>query len=350
MENIFNKFEMNINKFEMRFFNLFKSSRNQSIKQEQHDDLIDIDLKKSIYLYNKSKARNEILYFLKHSKKNIPEVYLSIKEQVLTKMKGVESNLDLEKEESYPDIIFNLNSEEEEIKEDNRPRFAKVEKEDLQKKDSFPYIRFKLKSEEKEIIEYCKPNLDKAKKKDLSKKFKENKKIIKAIELNEQSVYDYLYEYELPKITRLVVKNSGNIESAEDIFQEALLIIYEKIFQNDLKLMCSFSTYLYSISRILWLEKLRSKDKNIVLIDSYDFVEIKLTEIENDDLPDEYERVCKVIEQLGKSCQELLEYFYFQKKNWNEIADLLGYSNAGSAKNQKYKCIEKIKSELAIEK
>jgi len=34
--------------------------------------------------------------------------------------------------------------------------------------------------------------------------------------------------------------------------------------------------------------------------------------------------------------------------NWEEIAELLGYASAGSARIQKYKCLERIRKQLAL--
>jgi RNA polymerase sigma factor (sigma-70 family) len=170
--------------------------------------------------------------------------------------------------------------------------------------------------------------------------------IINLLKRNDQSVFEYLYEYELPKIVRLVIKNSGNIESAEDIFQEALLILYEKVCKNELNLTCSFSTYLYSVSRILWLEQLRLKDNNLVLFEDYEFIKVDSLIEDSITVPEDYENVKSIIINLGKSCQDLLEYYYFRKMDWKEIAQKLGYSNEGSARNQKYKCIQRIKKEL----
>lgn len=84
-----------------------------------------------------------------------------------------------------------------------------------------------------------------------------NDKIINGILSGDQRVFNDLYEYEFPKVVRLITKNSGNIDSAKDIFQDALVILIEKVNRMELDLTCSVETYLYSICRILWLEQLR---------------------------------------------------------------------------------------------
>ena len=48
-------------------------------------------------------------------------------------------------------------------------------------------------------------------------------------------------------------------------------------------------------------------------------------------------------DQLGEPCHELLEQFYFHRKSMDEICATMGYKNPESAKNQKYKCMERLR-------
>jgi hypothetical protein len=51
----------------------------------------------------------------------------------------------------------------------------------------------------------------------------------------------------------------------------------------------------------------------------------------------------KAILGLGEPCKTLLEAFYVQKKNMQEIASAFGYTNAENAKTQKYKCLLRLR-------
>jgi len=57
--------------------------------------------------------------------------------------------------------------------------------------------------------------------------------------------------------------------------------------------------------------------------------------------------VAGILEKMGDPCKALLESFYFNQLSWEAIAEKFGYSNAASARNQKYKCLERIRKELA---
>ena len=82
------------------------------------------------------------------------------------------------------------------------------------------------------------------------------KDILDGIFDGDKDVLRYVYDEYYPTIQVLIFRNSGKDEDAEDIFQDTLMIIYQKVRKNDLKLECSFKTYFYSISRNLWLQKL----------------------------------------------------------------------------------------------
>jgi len=52
------------------------------------------------------------------------------------------------------------------------------------------------------------------------------------------------------------------------------------------------------------------------------------------------------IEKLGGKCKELLYHFYYLNRDWKTITEELGYISEASARNQKYKCLEKIRKNL----
>jgi hypothetical protein len=46
---------------------------------------------------------------------------------------------------------------------------------------------------------------------------------------------------------------------------------------------------------------------------------------------------------IGEPCKSLLESYYINKQNMQDIAESFGYTNADNAKNQKYKCLMRLK-------
>jgi RNA polymerase sigma factor (sigma-70 family) len=175
-----------------------------------------------------------------------------------------------------------------------------------------------------------------------------NKEIIEGLYSGNQEVFNDLYEYEFPKVVKLVTQNSGSVDNARDIFQDALVILMEKVFYKELHLSCSIGTYLYAISQNLWLSKLR-RNKFFISLCKLSFnnseLEVRIIEVENE--PENVEGITIAIENLGNPCKQLLELFYYKNQSWDDIANTLGYSNGASARNQKYKCLERLRKQLA---
>ncbi|HAH25372.1 MAG TPA: hypothetical protein DCL77_16720 [Prolixibacteraceae bacterium] len=182
-----------------------------------------------------------------------------------------------------------------------------------------------------------------------SKTKAENDVLIQGILSGEQSIFDDLYEVEFPKVVRLVTKNSGTLDAAKDVFQDGLVILMEKVYRKELDLTCSVGTYLYAVCRNLWQEQLRKDQKSTYFNDPYSNLVADITPIGEETIPDVFDSVNKAIETLGDPCKQLLECFYYENLSWVEIASSLGYSSAASARNQKYKCLERIRRSVGAE-
>ena len=138
-----------------------------------------------------------------------------------------------------------------------------------------------------------------------------------------------------------IVKNSGSAQDAEDVFQDALIVLYNKTQSPEFKLTSSLETFLFGIAKNIWSEKIRKKQKDETA--SIAFESFKL---ENSD--DEYRTSIaeRAIQFISQQCKEILELFYLKRKSMEEIATLQSYSSVNAAKTAKYKCLEKAKSEF----
>ena len=179
---------------------------------------------------------------------------------------------------------------------------------------------------------------------------RENRRIINGILSGDYKIFNDLYEYEFPKVVNLIIKNSGNIEMAQDVFQDAIVILMEKVYAQKLDLTCSVKTYLYSICKYLWLDQLRQNKREKQMIQFFD------EEYNSNDIsihfynePEILDNVATAINALGDPCKQLLECFYYKNMSWDEIASSLNYANAASARNQKYKCLERIRNIVNVE-
>ena len=145
-------------------------------------------------------------------------------------------------------------------------------------------------------------------------------------------------------VQNLVQNNSGTADDAKDIFQEALIVLFEKARSGNFELNCQIKTYLYSVSKRLWLKKLIHNQKITPAAENVEdtiAVEEDMEVYEQRNL--DFENMELAMQNLGEPCKSLLESFYIRKKNMVEIAGDFGYTNADNAKNQKYKCLMRLK-------
>lgn len=174
-----------------------------------------------------------------------------------------------------------------------------------------------------------------------------NINILKGILNGNQSVFREFYEIEFPVIVQMILRYGGTVEDARDIFQDALIVIIEKAIHSQLNLKCSLDTYIYSISRNKWRNHLRKIQPEVSYDDNFDHSSGEMTIWDVDPTDDKkLDNAIQIIGTLGKKCKMLLDYYYYRKMSWQEISKQLGYSNAASARNQKYKCLERIKYQL----
>ncbi|MFL5764414.1 MAG: RNA polymerase sigma factor [Bacteroidia bacterium] len=172
-----------------------------------------------------------------------------------------------------------------------------------------------------------------------------DQKIIESLKGHKHDkVFTTLYTY-FPVVKKMVLASGGRSEDAEDLYQEALIVLYRKAMHPDFKLTSGINTYLYSICRYMWNDQLRKKQKQPVetigqaLIDESEF----LSEIESEK---QFLLAEQAITSLGERCREILLLFYFRSKPLKDIAAKMGYSSEATAKNQKYKCLESAKLKL----
>src|SRR2546423_1749181 len=145
-------------------------------------------------------------------------------------------------------------------------------------------------------------------------------------------------------VQALIINNHGNAEDARDVFQETMIVLYEKVRSGSFELNCQIKTYVYSVSRRLWLKRLQQTNRFATAYESFNETIAVEEELEkHEQVNNEFIAMDKAINSLGEPCKSLLEAYYLKKKNMNEIAVNFGYTNADNAKNQKYKCLMRLK-------
>jgi RNA polymerase sigma factor (sigma-70 family) len=154
---------------------------------------------------------------------------------------------------------------------------------------------------------------------------------------NEKVLREY-YTLFYPSIRRFIVSNNGNEEDARDLFQDALLVLFQKVRGQQFELTCSLGTYLYSVSRYLWLKEL-GKRKKIAhrVVDPEDFVDAD-TDIGRLSEFNERMRLYRIhFEKLSSDCRKVLSLF-MEGHTIAEITLIMGYRSEQHTRNRRYRC------------
>jgi RNA polymerase sigma factor (sigma-70 family) len=173
----------------------------------------------------------------------------------------------------------------------------------------------------------------------------QEKELLKGLANNNPSAIETIYRDCFAVVQKLVINNNGTHDDAKDVFQEALIVLYEKAKTENFELTSQIRTYVYSVCRRLWLKRLQGLQRfggtPVESLEEIVPVEDDLEEHQAKSL--QYQSLEKAMSSLGEPCKSLIDAYYLQKKHMQEIAEEFGYTNADNAKNQKYKCLMRLK-------
>lgn len=165
-----------------------------------------------------------------------------------------------------------------------------------------------------------------------------DEKLLEGIRSRNNQTLKKIYTDYYPMVRKFILRNNGNREDARDIFQDAVMIIFEKAQKRNFVLECSMKTFLYSICRNMWLQRLERRRKVM-----------NVKDIENccaeEDLAiyEDTEVMRKLLYQkhfmnLSARCREILT-LYLKQLSFDEITEQMGLGNKQYAIKKKYECI-----------
>lgn len=171
--------------------------------------------------------------------------------------------------------------------------------------------------------------------------------IIDGLKKRDSLIIRYVYKEYYPTIKFLITTNSGTETDAEDVFQDALVVLYRKIAKENLVLTSSFKTFLYSICRNLWLQRLDRRVFSNEFLDTEGLSELQ--EITSSEQADEEHEKYRLFQQhffrLSEDCQKILKLF-MSKVSLREIAEIMGFKTEKYAKTRKFMCKERLKNSI----
>jgi len=164
--------------------------------------------------------------------------------------------------------------------------------------------------------------------------------IIEGMRRNDKDVLKYVYKQYLPMVRYFIIRNQGTEEDAEDIFQEAVVAVCQRVKRKNLSLDCAFKTYFYSVVRHMWLQYL---ERNKIHYEFSDMDEFLL--LEDKEIYDDFQAKKAIFQRrfldLTDLCQKVL-LMVVEGTSYEEIALTLGYKGKQYAIKRKYECMKSL--------
>ena len=161
---------------------------------------------------------------------------------------------------------------------------------------------------------------------------------------NSENAIKRLYVAYFPMVMQLILNNNGTPDDAKDIYQEAIIVLYNKVKKGDFELNSKLKTFIYSVCRRLWRKRLSQMNRyggDIQDFNEYQPVEEEVEEHGERDI--QFSKMQSALQMLGEPCKTIIEDFYIHNRSMQEICESFGYTNADNAKTQKYKCLQRLK-------
>lgn len=181
--------------------------------------------------------------------------------------------------------------------------------------------------------------------------------IIAGIKSFDKASDNALYNKHKDYCLRFMNKMYFDEEINKDIYQDAVIVFIEKMRENKLVLEnTSIQTYLNSICRNQLLIRFSKKNKTVFVGEWEGSYDEKITDWFPGPTEGQIEmknnRIEVIMEELegmkkkGQVCYELLRKVFFENKSMEAVATLMNYTNADNAKNQSYRCRERLKKQV----
>ncbi|MCU0388352.1 MAG: sigma-70 family RNA polymerase sigma factor [Chitinophagaceae bacterium] len=173
--------------------------------------------------------------------------------------------------------------------------------------------------------------------------------IISGLEGNDVTVtVEFLYAQYFKEIIEVVKYMGGSEEDGADVFQEAVLVMIEKIREKRFRGDSSVKTYLFGIVKNQWLMELRTRERRKKREEQYmsgepyiqNTLEYKKSNADLNNL----------FNQLGEVCKRILVGFYFENKSMKALLDQFEFKNEQVLRNRKNSCMRKLKEILSTNK
>jgi RNA polymerase sigma factor (sigma-70 family) len=177
----------------------------------------------------------------------------------------------------------------------------------------------------------------------------DNSFYLKALLNNDSKIIKAIYEDNFYKVKSFIMKNSGQQQDAEDIFQKALMQLAVRYKKERFVIKSSFDAYLFTVCKNLWrreLNKSKTRVTNYKLVElKDDNQEIALAVLEQK----RWELFTESLELISENCKQILKLF-FAKISYAEIMNRFNYNSETVVRQRVFKCKNSLKEHVKKDK
>jgi RNA polymerase sigma factor (sigma-70 family) len=167
----------------------------------------------------------------------------------------------------------------------------------------------------------------------------DDSKLLDALRNNDEEALVELFRQNRRPVTSLVTRNQGSEDDAEDVLQEALVVLWERVRSGSFEYQAKLSTFIYATAKNIWFRQLARHRRELPATEeTLDVATDDATPLEELEENERVLAVQKAMEQIGNPCRDLLLLYYWEERSMEEIAMKLGFANADTVKSKKYQC------------
>ncbi|MNK01671.1 RNA polymerase sigma factor [compost metagenome] len=171
-----------------------------------------------------------------------------------------------------------------------------------------------------------------------------DREVVLGILNNSEEALNKLYMGYFPMILQFILNNNGDEDDAKDVYQEGIIVLYNKIKSGNFELSSKLKTYIYSVCRRIWLKKLSQQSKKSGDVTDFDDLISVEEDVEQHEEKDrQFDKMQSALLHLGEPCKTIIQDFYINNLSMQDICEKFGYTNTDNAKTQKYKCLQRLK-------
>ncbi len=129
----------------------------------------------------------------------------------------------------------------------------------------------------------------------------------------------------------------------EDVFQDTMLVLVEKLRKDNFQLTASLKTYIMAIAKNIWFKRLRNTYKEVEFTELHSNKFLQDINLAIEQEKNYWDKLQNYMHQITEHCKGLIHNIFFKHKAIEQIQKEYGYTTKHNAQNQKHKCVEQIK-------